>query len=284
MRWTGQVRAGSGGGADGVRVVRAVSRPCLAGVARGVGRTIAGGAGALVIAAGLLGCGTPPPAGGAPPGAVEHAGPVRTGLPDDLTIDCLVRVGPRRGEDHEGVQNRSRRYLLQPDGSLRVGDPAGLPPVRRVLSRPDMEAVWELLQDRGFRPAVGGSRPDGGRGAAGALAEPTGNPALLAPDGPAGAVIAVSGRSDGRTWWRVVRLSAQEAVPPAFADVIRMFARCAWEPDVPPDPRRIAPRRYEFGPDPYAWYESLRRSGVPERRPVPDSGPGTGDVHAPSGR
>lgn len=261
MRWTGQVRAGSGGGADGPRGARAVTRPCPARATRAVGRTIAGGAGALVIAVSLLGCGTPPPAGGAHPGAADHPRAVRTGLPDDLTIDCLVRVGPRRGEDHEGVQNRSRRYLLQPDGSLRVGDPAGLPPVRRVLSRSAMEAVWELLQDRGFRPAADGTRPDGVSGPAGAVAEPMGNPALLAPDGPAGAVIAVSGRSNGRTWWRVVRLTAQEAVPPAFTDVIRMFARCAWEPDVPPDPRRIAPRRYEFGPDPYAWYESLRRAG-----------------------
>jgi hypothetical protein len=71
------------------------------------------------------------------------------GAPADFTLDVTVQ-GPQ--DDRMARARRPGRYVLEPDGILRVGVGEGVsreyyPPQTRQLSRDETDRVWRLVRD-----------------------------------------------------------------------------------------------------------------------------------------
>ena len=164
-------------------------------------------------------------------------------LPIDFSIDATTLTGaaiPRSPEAHL----RSSRSVLFADGSLHYGsDPdlgtGWLPPRARTLSREQVADVWALARELGL------TNP--------AFAEPPVNFKLVEP-APNDIMYVVSITGDGDRWSYIRSFRLDEEPDPALAPMMRRLARLAWATDLPEAGVRVIPRRYDFGPDPYARY------------------------------
>lgn len=192
----------------------------------------------LMLAAGPVGCSQAMKSGGGPEPEADVFGVV----PADFTLDVIVFEPEAEGAD--GIAAVSSRYVLFPDGALHYGTALPdrtdrLPPFRRVLTRSDVGRLWGLIVSSGLTEA-GISN-----GAATARLHPTGGEATTMM------TVAASGE-------RFTIASDEVAVAAPLDTVVRRLGQLAWASDLD-ETRVIAPRRYDFGPDPYAVYRGVRR-------------------------
>ncbi len=175
---------------------------------------------------------------------VERVSPERVppvAHPDDFSVDLMVRPpGDDKTKPHQG------RYALFPDGSFVWGDdPGRLGTSRRMLSRRQVVAVWSLIGELGF------GDPD--------VASAMFNIGLLEP-GPGQTIYAAVISGGGRRWTHVRRVSAGEELDGSMGRLVGELVGLARRlgPMEASDASRQVPRRYEFGPDPYARYRRPR--------------------------
>lgn len=189
----------------------------------------------MLMAAALGGCSAPPHASVDPLGAA----------PADFTLDVTVLAG--RDVQQTGEAHRTQsRYVLFPDGSLhhavdvereRGGD--WLPPLTRMLTRAQMAEVWSLAQQAGFADP--------------STADETINFKLVTA-APNEIVYLAGVSASGDRWNYIRRGPADQPSDAGITQLVRLLAQLAWASDLA-DPRvKIQPRRYDFGPDPYARY------------------------------
>ena len=67
-------------------------------------------------------------------------------------------------------------------------------------------------------------------------------------------VINIVGGDD--RWMFLRAVSGEQQPDPACVSLVRRLALLAWATDLPEDRITVIPRRYDFGPDPYARYRS----------------------------
>ncbi len=189
----------------------------------------------------VTGCATNPPL------QTQQTGVVRSQddplhVPADFSLDLLVWVDAETGRPGADTPVRPGRFILFCDGSLhwsgRVEDPKDQrPPLRRILRRADMAALWTLIRQLGMDDTT--------------MATPMVNVHLVEP--PPGEVLYLAVLTgDGRRWVFQRNTPARDQPDPAMAGLVARLSELAWadEPDVGP---RV-PRRYDFGKDPYARY------------------------------
>lgn len=169
--------------------------------------------------------------------------------PEDFSIDVTVlRGGGGRGwreSPASAVHLRPARYVMLADGSLYTGEVVEyaaadqLPWLTRRLSREQVAGLWSYLKQSGLGdPAIGNQAPNAN------LLEPESGELVYA--------LMFTGAGDR---WSVLRRTFDDAdVDAPTAELIRRLARLSWRSDDPNRARMMAPRRYDFGPDPYARY------------------------------
>lgn len=184
-------------------------------------------------------------------GGCAHKKPVSAdplgAAPTDFSIELTVLTGPSSPPSSD-AHLRQSRYVLFADGSLHQGDDLErvhgadwLPPLTRILTRRQMAEIWSLCQQLGFvlDPAV----------TSGAINFKLVQPS---PDG----VTYLAGFSGWGERWTFDRPCSSERPDPAMVQLTRALARLAWATDLPPTSASIMPKRYDFGPDPYARYRT----------------------------
>lgn len=187
--------------------------------------------------------------GGTPP-ALDAAR-----VPEGLSVNATVIRGERTPRVPR-VDERSARWVLLPDGSLRASesddpDHGERPGRARTLRDREVAELWALAVRLGLA--------DPGNG------DPIGNPALLEA-GPGELLQIVefgtADRSSGpRSWTFVHRGPAEAGGDRVLGTFIRALAERAWMADRPGDFDPPAVIRYDFGPDPHDRY---RTAGVRE--------------------
>jgi hypothetical protein len=189
----------------------------------------------ILLAIGLVGCATTPT-------AMTSDDPFAV-APADFSIDLIVRPDPAAADPADAAR-RAGHYVLFPDGSLHYsetgrGTPDGLPPLVRRLNRRQVAEVWSFARQSGFAdPANGG--------------EPTNISQIAADAGQVVYLIRLTGAD--RRWEFIRRVAPPHASDPASAELVRLLAKLAWASEEAAPIAAAAPRRDDFGPDPYARY------------------------------
>lgn len=174
----------------------------------------------------------------------RSAAPERTtGATEAFTLDATVLTGERAREELR-VEERQGRFVLMPDGALLAEISPTMefdtrPGRARVLNEAQVGEVRSLLDELGFLEI--------------SAANGRGNPGVVtaAPD----EVVHILWLSDhGTEWWFVRRFNFDGAPDPASTRVIRTLAALGWLSDLPAGD--YLPRRFDFGPDPYARYRT----------------------------
>jgi hypothetical protein len=173
--------------------------------------------------------------------------------PADFYIDATILAAPatRSPDDakalHTGPAHvRPARYVLFADGTLRHGfDHAGerganwLPPITRMLTRAQTAHVWSRAQQLGL------ANPQ--------AADPGIN-ANLVKANPGERVVFIDFRGNGRRWNFLRRAPLDQPPDAALAHFIDHLVQLSWADDESAPDALIAPKRYDFGPDPYERY------------------------------
>lgn len=165
-------------------------------------------------------------------------------VPADFSVDLTVwaRTPGTTGQPPAATNTRPGRFILFCDGSLhwsgRVDHPEDeMPPLRRVLRRGDMAALWTLIRQLGMDDMTNST--------------PLVNVHLVEP--PAGEVLYLAVLTGEGQRWAIQRQAAAADRPdPAMASLVGRLTELAWGGAAEGGPG--APRRYDFGPDPYARY------------------------------
>ncbi len=165
-------------------------------------------------------------------------------VPADFSLDLTVRVdvGVAAGQPDADPRVRAGRFIVFCDGSLhwsgRVEDPQHeMPPLRRILRRADMAALWTLIRQLGMDDAT--------------KATPAVNVRLVEP--PPGQVLYLAVLTgDGQRWAFQRQTTSPDQPDPAMTSLVGRLRALAWAD--PFDVVPVTPRRYEFGADPYARY------------------------------
>ncbi|MHC5027646.1 MAG: hypothetical protein ACYTGR_12905 [Planctomycetota bacterium] len=194
------------------------------------------------------------PAGCAAPQPTDETDPYSV-APGDFALEVIVLRHPddirayRRAlaadqvDDWPPAHERPSRYVLLSDGALyheidRQISMSRRPPLTRFIDRRDVAEVWSRCRSLGFADPRD--------------ADPRGNLALVSPDpGQVSYLIEVTG-DDER--WDFIRTVDPAAEDPAIAELVRHLAALVWARDDAGERRVVVPRRYDFGPDPYAMY------------------------------
>ena len=122
-------------------------------------------------------------------------------------------------------------------GAQRQAVAHWLPPYRRTLEREQVDATWIAIVGLGlFDPGLGMQVDSGAR------VEPEPDQTLY---------VAVIG-GGGVRWSLIARHDDGDALP-ALARLADQLAELAWATVLPPATSDI-PKRYDYGPDPYARY------------------------------
>ncbi len=176
-----------------------------------------------------------------PAPAAPDADPL-AGAPADLTIDLIIQAG-RDAVGREAAEDRNARFIVFPDGSFHAayGDDVNehtFPPRIRRLSQTQLTDLWGLVRELGLNDAERG--------------EPV-RPLEVDPDRYRIATV-LTIRADGRPWTFTRLRDAAEPADPALRVFTRRLAAYAWAADYPVERIAETPRRYDFGPDPYARY------------------------------
>jgi len=164
-------------------------------------------------------------------------------VPADFSLDLTVWADvAAAGQPDAAPHVRPGRFILFCDGSLhwsgRVEDPEHeMPPLRRILRRADMAALWTLIRQLGMDDVT--------------KATPAVNVRLVAP--PPGQVLYLAVLTgDGQRWAFQRQAASPDQPDPAMTSLVRRLRELAWADAVGVAP--LAPRRYDFGADPYARY------------------------------
>lgn len=193
----------------------------------------------LVIAAGCA----PQKSATAPGFTSNDADPLN--VPADFSVDMVVWADVDAGEDRAvggEADVRPGRFILFCDGSLhwsdRVDHPEDqMPPLRRILRRGEMSALWTLIRQLGMDEPT--------------HATPMVNVALAEP--PPDHVVYLVVLTGFGERWAFERLSPAGTPPdPAMASLVKRLQELAWADDRQAVP--MTPPRQDFGPDPYARY------------------------------
>jgi hypothetical protein len=192
----------------------------------------------VAIVAASVSCSTTPPA--PDPGEV----------PEGFSVNATVIRGAQ-APPVPRVDERSGRWVLLPDGSLRAAAPdapdhADRPGRARTLREAELAELWALAVRLGLADPRS--------------ADPVGNAALLEA-GPGELVqiveFGVADPSAGpRSWVFVHRGPAEAGGDEVLGTFLRALAERAWMADRPGDFGPPAAVRYDFGPDPYARYRT----------------------------
>ncbi len=164
-------------------------------------------------------------------------------VPADFSLDMVVWADADGAEGVGGEADlRSGRFILFCDGSLhwsdRVDHPEDeMPPLRRILRRSDMAALWTLIRQLGMDETT--------------HASPLVNVALVEPP-PDHVVYLVVLTGFGERWAFERRSPAETPPDPAMASLVKRLEELAWADGRLAVP--AAPPRHDFGPDPYARY------------------------------
>ncbi len=194
----------------------------------------------LFLLTGCAASGPPPPATGV---TTSQTDPLE--VPADFSLDLTVWADiavPTAGQPDADPHVRAGRFILFCDGSLhwsgRVEDPEDeMPPLRRILRRADMAALWTLIRQLGMDDAT--------------KATPAVNVRLVEP--PPGEVLyLVVLTADGQRWAFRRQAPSRDQPDAAMASLVGRLRELAWADRADPVP--AAPRRYDFGADPYARY------------------------------
>ena len=193
----------------------------------------------LVIAAGC----TPQRSATTPGVTSNDADPLN--VPADFSLDMVVWADANVAEGRSvgGEEDlRPGRFILFCDGSLhwsdRVDHPEDeMPPLRRILRRSDMAALWTLIRQLGMDETT--------------HATPLVNVALAEPS-PDHVVYLVVLTGFGERWAFERRSPAETPPDPAMASLVKRLEELAWADERLAVP--AAPPRHDFGPDPYARY------------------------------
>ena len=173
-------------------------------------------------------------------------------VPEDFGIELSILVDPPRS-DMVDASVQSSRYVLLPDGTLHYGvDELGgapgrtwLPPAVRTLSRAQVAEIWSLARQLGFADADAGAAPTNFR-----LVAPPQNEALF--------LLRLS--SHERRWDFLRRMPREQVSQSAMHVFVRHLAQLVWVDERQAPERTVAPKRYDFGPDPYERYRSPNNS------------------------
>ena len=194
----------------------------------------------LLLLTGCAASGPPPPGTGVTKSQID---PLE--VPADFSLDMTVWADvadAAAGQPDADPHLRTGRFILFCDGSLhwsgRVEDPEDeMPPLRRILRRADMAALWTLIRQLGMDDAT--------------KATSAVNVRLVEP--PPGHVLYLAVlTADGQRWAFQRQAPARDQPDPAMTSLVGRLRELAWADQVDVVP--VAPRRYDFGPDPYARY------------------------------
>lgn len=188
--------------------------------------------------------------------------PTGARAPDDLTIEVTILRGAGVPE-HSEAHRRAARLVLFADGALHYADEhddgfrAGsswLPKPTRAIDPEAMDAVWSIVQRLGLVETDATLPP----------------PNLDRVVGSPGTLTYVVGVTAGRrSRVRIDRVPDEPGPdepgsdepgsddPGALAsteELVRTLVALAWGTDRPDARLVTAPRRYDFGPDPYARF------------------------------
>lgn len=191
---------------------------------------------AFVLVPALSGCAAAPQ---------RDAGDPLAGAPLDFTLTLGVLRGGGVDEASEPKQATASRWVLFPDGSLCYEQARGaraamdtLPPLARVLNRAQVAEVWSRVRQLGL---------------AGHDASDAAVNLKLVRAGDGEVVHVVDVRANGRRR-TIVQRTAPQAAPPALAALADHLGELSWADQLGGQPRQLPPKRYDFGPDPYARY------------------------------
>ena len=112
-----------------------------------------------------------------------------------------------------------------------------MPPLRRILRRADMAALWTLIRQLGMDDATKATSAVNVR-----LVEP--------PPGEVLYLVVLT--ADGQRWAFRRQAPSRDQPDAAMASLVGRLRELAWADAAGVVP--VAPRRYEFGEDPYARY------------------------------
>ena len=194
----------------------------------------------LLLLTGCVASGPPPPRGTGV--TTSQVDPLE--VPADFSLDLIVWADDGRDlrQPDDAPPVRAGRFILFCDGSLhwsgRVEDPEDeMPPLRRILRRADMAALWTLIRQLGMDDAT--------------RATPAVNVRLVEP--PPGEVLYLAVLTgDGQRWAFQRQAPSRDQPDPAMTSLVGRLSELAWADLVDVVP--VIPRRYQFGPDPYARY------------------------------
>lgn len=168
--------------------------------------------------------------------------------PADFTVDLTI-LADETISRRIGAEFHPARYVVLPDGTLhahigpverRAGE---IPELVRTLNRQQVNALWQLIEELGF------SDP--------AQVDAAGNLDLVETQ-PNQITYLTSIVADGDRLNFGRAMSGTEPGDLRYTRLARTLAALAWVPDEPPaESARRIPRRYDFGPDPYARYRQM---------------------------
>ena len=161
-------------------------------------------------------------------------------VPDDFSVDITIlaaQEGPR-------AESRNARYVLFPDGTLRYASSIGrgpntLPPIVRRLNRRQVDELWNRARQLGL---IDPSKADEVRNFRKVWAPWEGHVYLFAFT------------ADGNYWNFTRKVEPGQELDPALRSFLRNMAALAWAKDDADAQIAIDPKRYDYGPDPYAQY------------------------------
>ncbi len=177
------------------------------------------------------------------------------GVPEDFSLDLAILAGSDVPDVPE-AHLRPSRYVLFPDGAyhygtetvVKLGQPPSyrvetrnLPGFTRTLSRQHMAQLWSNMQQWGFTdPAVADDMINFNR--------------VSPPDERRVYLLALTGND--KRWVFTRSYHFDEPPDPGFINLVRDLADLAWASEYLPDEVLMKPKRYDFGPDPYARYRN----------------------------
>jgi len=161
-------------------------------------------------------------------------------VPDDFSVDITIlaaQEGPR-------AESRNARYVLFPDGTLRYASSIGkgpntLPPIVRRLNRRQVDDLWNRARQLGLTDS---SQAD----------EVSNFRKVWAPW--EGHVYLFAFTADGNYWNYARKVDPGQELDPALRSFLRSMAALAWARDEADTQFALEPKRFDYGPDPYAPY------------------------------
>lgn len=164
--------------------------------------------------------------------------------PIDLTMDVCVEPGATDTQLRELLPNGSGRFILTADGLLQFGparsrDLDWSPASVRVLSADELTQLWTFIRQLGYADPA--SADD--------LAAITADSSAALPPG----LCTIQMSAWDTRWGFMLQIGPSHAGDAAALQLLTRLSSLSWlEPNRPT--HTTIPRRYDFGPDPYADY------------------------------